>query len=483
MSTSNEDTGAALRRSAYMLLICVGLGLMLGRILAVDAVDRRAIEEHLAKKQGQQPGQKPPAMRRPFLSANDRSRWATVRALVEDDMRIPGAPYAIDRVIQQPGWDTIDMVKAPNGHLYSSKPPLLSTIMAGEYSLIYRFTGKSLGSNPYEVGRFMLATFNVIPLLVYFLLLAGLVERLGTTDWGRLFVMAAAVFGTFLSTFAVVVTNHLPGAVCAVMALYAAVRIWFDGERRLVYFALVGLFGALLVAVELPGAALAVPLGLVILCKAPRQTLLGCAPLVLVVAAGFLGTNWMAVHSFTPPYMHRSETDPTDNWYHYTFERNGKTVESYWNHPQGIDAGEPSLKVYAFHVLLGHHGVFSLTPVWLLSVAGTLVWLFQRRQRQLRHLAILVGMVSLVCLAFYIFWPQLDRNYGGMASGFRWVFWLAPVWLVAMLPAADGMAGRRWTRGLALLVLVASVLSVSYPLWNPWTPPWLMDYLKYMGWL
>ncbi len=30
-------------------------------------------------------------LERPFLSANDRSRWATVRALVEDDMRVPSA--------------------------------------------------------------------------------------------------------------------------------------------------------------------------------------------------------------------------------------------------------------------------------------------------------------------------------------------------------------------------------------------------------
>ena len=70
-----------------------------------------------------------------------------------------------------------------------------------------------------------------------------------------------------------------------------------------------------------------------------------------------------------------------------------------------------------------------------------------------------------------------------MASGFRWVFWLTPVWLVVMIPAADcmpvgvGLAGWPW------LLLLLSVLSVSYPTWNPWTPPWLMDYFKYMGWI
>jgi hypothetical protein len=506
MTTASDDPRAALRRGVYALLICVGAGAMLGRILAVDAVDRTATEDFSVEKRLNEKRQALKkagvperqwdailaqertrlhaalTQRRPFLSGNDRSRWDTIRALVEDDMRVPGAPYAIERVIQQPNWDTIDMVKH-DGHLYSSKPPLLATLIAGEYWAIYRVTGMSLGTHPYEIGRFMLVTLNVIPLLIYFWLLARLVERLGTTDWGRIFVMAAAVFGTLLTTFAVVLNNHLPAAVCALAALYAALRIWFDGERRLRYFIIVGLLGALLVADELPAASLAVALGLAILWKAPRQTLLACAPAVLAVLAGFFGTNWIAHHSWRPPYAHRSTSDDNDNWYKYTFRRNGQEKQSYWENPQGIDRGEPSRAVYALHVLVGHHGIFSLTPVWLLSVAGTLVWLGQKGDRRLRELALLIGGISLVCVAFYIARPLQDRNYGGMACGFRWVLWLAPLWLLAMLPAADFMAGRRWTRGIALALLMVSVVSVCYPLWNPWSPPWLMDYMHYMQWI
>ena len=71
-----------------------------------------------------------PHLQRPFLSANDRSRWDTVRAWSKPDMRVPACPYAIDRVIEQPSWDTIDMVKH-DGHFYSSKPPLFATLIAG----------------------------------------------------------------------------------------------------------------------------------------------------------------------------------------------------------------------------------------------------------------------------------------------------------------------------------------------------------------
>ena len=282
-------------------------------------------------------------------------------------MRVEGAPYAIDRVIQQPNWDTIDMVKH-DGHLYSSKPPLLPTLMAAVYWPIYRFGGVSLGTHPYEIGRSMLVLFNLIPLAIYFVLLAALVERFGTTDWGRIFVMAAACFGTFLTTFVVVINNHLPAAVCAVAAVYAAVRIWFDGERRLRYFIVAGLFGGLAAANELPALSLLAAIGVVLLWKAPKPTLLVFTPAVLVVAAAFFGTNWIAHHSLKPAYMHQGGAD---NWYDYTYRAQRPDDRELLEEPaRASTRGEPSEKVYALNFFVGHHGIFSLTPVWLLSLVG-----------------------------------------------------------------------------------------------------------------
>ncbi|KKK56792.1 hypothetical protein LCGC14_3060960, partial [marine sediment metagenome] len=252
-----DDPQAQLRRSVYLLLIFLGVGTLLGRILAVDSVDKVALENYrLAKVQqkldakraslqqkGLQGGALEGAMarfaeregvwrwaklRRPFLSANDRSRWCTLRALVEDDLRVEGYPYSIDNVVDQPTWDTIDMVKH-DGHLFSSKPPLFPTMLAGEYWLIHRLSGMTLGTHPYWVGRFMLITVNGTLLLIFFVLLARLVERFGTTDWGRMFVMSAGVFGTFLTTFSVTINNHLPAATAAMVAIYA--------DRNSIFFA------------------------------------------------------------------------------------------------------------------------------------------------------------------------------------------------------------------------------------------------------
>ena len=70
----------------------------------------------------------------------------------------------------------------------------------------------------------------------------------------------------------------------------------------------------------------------------------------------------------------------------------------------------------------------------------------------------------------------------GGTSGLRWMFWLAPLWLLTMLPMADILARRRWTRALALVLLAFSVLSATYPTWNPWTHPWLMNLTQNLDW-
>jgi hypothetical protein len=505
MNDTPSDSNALLRRSIYWLLIALSAGAMLGRIFAVDSIDVVGLQrERLAKipadlqqkrRELESQGMSGEALQkeldrcekrwreramlqRPFLSANDRSRWCAVRALVEDDMRVEGAPYAIDKVIQQRGWDTIDMVYH-DGHYYSSKPPLLSTLMAAVYWPIYRFSGTSLAKHPHEIDRFMLVLLNVVPLVIGMGLLAGMVERFGKTDWGRIFVMAAAAFGTFLTTFAVVINNHLPAAVCATVALYAVTRIWFDGERRPRYFIVAGLFAALAASNDLPAASLFAAISLVLLVKAPRLTLLAFVPGAVIVVAAFFATNWIAHRSLVPAYGHKSGAD---NWYHYTIERDGRKVDSYWKHPAGLDRGEPSRAVYALNVLVGHHGIFSLTPVWLLSFLGMLVWLFNRGDPRLRWWAAATLGISLVLLAFYLGQSLTSRNYGGNTSGLRWMFWVAPLWLLAMLPMADVLAGRRWTRGLGLILLALSVLSASYPTWNPWTHPWLMNLSQYLGW-
>ena len=98
-NSSAGESHAGVRRAAYLVLIAVSIGGMLGRVAAVNSVDR--IAQRKLKKQGCRDWQ----IERPFLSGNDRSRWATVRRWSSM------APTSLHDVVTQPGWDTIDMVK------------------------------------------------------------------------------------------------------------------------------------------------------------------------------------------------------------------------------------------------------------------------------------------------------------------------------------------------------------------------------------
>src|SRR5262245_29808848 len=188
----------------------------------------------------------------------------------------------------------------------------------------------------------MLFTINVLPLVLMYYLLARLIERFGTTDWGRIFVMAAATLGTLLTTFAVVLNNHIVAAVSAKIALYAFVRIYCDGERHWSYYAIAGFAAAFTPADELPALSFLAAVALLFLVRAPRPTLLAFVPAALVVVAAFFATNYLAHGTLEPPYAHRSTTDPEDNWYKYTYTVNGVERHSYWLNRQGIDVGEPT---------------------------------------------------------------------------------------------------------------------------------------------
>src|SRR3954470_1201352 len=168
---------ARVRWGVYLLLIAISVGNLTGRLLSVNSVDKvqlaaAKLRENLERQRKQlakdgvtgdqlqsrmafeeQRLRDELRLQRPFLSANDRSRWMTIRSLVER------GTYEIDAIVGQPTWDTIDMVQHTGHdgqkHLYSSKPPLLATVLAGEYWLIHQFGGASLRDYPYEIGRAM----------------------------------------------------------------------------------------------------------------------------------------------------------------------------------------------------------------------------------------------------------------------------------------------------------------------------------------
>ena len=522
--------------SIYWLLIVCSVAMISGRVMTLN---------HYADTRGTLD------VEAPFFSANDRSRWCTVRALGDH------GKYEIDDVIADPdnrfNWGTIDKVMHVGSdgqmHAYSSKPTLFPTIVAGVYWCVKQLTGKTLADDTTFVVRTILFLVNVLPWALYLWFLAKLLELIPARDWARYFVVACAGFGTFLSTFAISLNNHSIAAVSVVAALCGLTRIAM-GNRSSKYFMLVGFAATFAAANELPALAFLALAGLFCLLKSPGRTLLYLLPPVALVAAGFFGTNYLAHDDWRPPYAHRGDgavfaelsgdfesdlsqgrlpaeiksaadgifdtaniqVEPAlwpgwgvaatkrwvaknedqdqrftivrsdrsegpdwtlhewDNWYDYP--------GSYWlttnERKSNVDLGQSAREVYAFHILFGHHGIFSLTPLWILSLAGMFALLFQARFK-MRWFALMTIAISSVVVVFYILRPEHDRNYGGWTSGLRWVFWLAPMWLVSIVPIAEWFGKSSRGRMFCYALLMLSALSACYSMGNPWVHPWLFE--------
>src|SRR5271157_2929998 len=214
----------------------------------------------------------------PMHSVNDRSRWATIYSLAER------GTYNID---ETPWPDTIDRVQL-NGHFYSSKPPLLPTLLAGEYLLLKKlsFGRLSFRNSPEAVIRIVVASVNLVPLIIFLVLFSRLLDRLAPDPWIRAYTMAAAGLGTFLTGYSITLNNHTIAAFSSFFALYPAFLIWCEGQRGRRLFALAGFFAGFAAVNELPALAFLVALGAGLVWKARRQTLTWFLPLALVPIAG-----------------------------------------------------------------------------------------------------------------------------------------------------------------------------------------------------
>ena len=284
---------------------------MLGRASwpssSVDAIGARKVISH---REGRE---RLAAAQRPFLSANDRSRWCTVR--------VAGRARHVLRHRQghqQRGWDTIDMVKhRPDGqHLYSSKPPLLPTLMAGEYWLIHQHDRRDAG-RPSLRDRPLHADLDQRRCRWWStsVLLAWLVERFGTTDWGRMFVMAAAdVRHVPDHVRRGAQQPHAGGACASRSCCMPPCGSGSTASGGCAYFVVAGLFAAFGRGQRVAGAVAVRAAGRGAAVESPAADAAGlsCPPRCSWPSAAF-GTNWIAHDSLRPPYMHRSATDPADN--------------------------------------------------------------------------------------------------------------------------------------------------------------------------
>ncbi|MDC0574990.1 hypothetical protein OAO39_03560 [Pirellulaceae bacterium] len=478
--------------------------------------------------------------------ANDRSRWAAVVSLVHQ------GTWQIDDVDRLRGpngnWGTIDKVyhidRSGEEHFYSSKPPLYILFVSSQYWVLNRVFGVDMLVNPLWAIKGLVFCNQVLLFGLFLWLYLQICQRFIKHRSVLICLGLTAGFGTFLSTFAVSLNNHLPAAVCVLATIALMIRIECDRNSSWIEYFSIGIMTALSVTFELPALSFLGLVGIWLLFRSPVKTLTFGVFGISIVATAFLGSNYWAHGSLQPPYAHRSdgevlayldqedaallvsglvpetlalfgretgkdvalpgmsdiliEQHPTvgrwrifdlqntrryalqrvgsvfeirawDNWYDY--EVNG--IPSYWlpGSARGVDLGEPSRLQYFIHMTVGHHGVFSLTPIWIFSLLGVAV-AWRDPEPIWRQLAYVLLTLTIVLLVFYTMRPLADRNYGGVASGFRWFFWLTPLFLLMLIPAWKIIRKSMLLISLWGIFLLISIYSGLNAFLNPWQHPW-----------
>jgi hypothetical protein len=573
----NGSPGVSTRTIGWWM-ITLALALQAARILGITAVNNEV----------------------PFLSANDRSRWAAIAALTQEGRwEIDSVVEILDSKGKSKLWNTIDMVRHQGAdgqeHSYSSKPPLLTLMLAAVTKPVMMAThawrGKTLTEDPFLVCRIVLILVNLIPLALWWCWLHRWLESHVPRPWTRHVVLSLAIWGTFLTTFVVTLNNHLHGAIFFSISLALAWQILRAAQTQMsapwnTWLSL-GIAAALCVACELPAMAWAAAIGAIVFLADPKRMLIGFGIGSASIATAFLLTNLWAHGDWRPPYSHRglgekigqveldlsslqaaidrkddlkaikelpeqnqwieligkqlgdsklsitsgakviparldgvfqvfdettsqrvalaTQKPPAANpkadgsWNIYAWDDWYDYPKSYWlpGNKKGVDLGEPDRWAYLLHFTIGHHGLLSLTPIWLWSILGGFIWLAKGKKaldnspdyrcesmetNQLQGLkrwvlsehgiAAAMMLVTLACAIFYTTRDIEDRNYGGVSSGFRWLFWMIPGWIWLAIPAIDRSASKPFWRGLVYLAIALGIIAAVIPWANPWSHPW-----------
>lgn len=462
------------------------------------------------------------------LSSNDRSRWLTVRALLENGTYVIGQrnkdafvasacalvginqPFGIPVVLEagklarikgdkgllfEEGWNSIDRVLKPDTlEFYSSKPPLFPTMLAGWTWVVQKITGWTLKDQPAAIIRISLVAINIVPFCLYLGLFASLVFRLTESGWVRILLVAAAAFGTLVTPFLITLNNHTPAVFLVTFALWAVLGNQSPNIRAACF---AGASCGLAFTMELPSLAFFVALLVLWLDWRQFKTLLIflISALSFMVALVFL--NWISIGSFLPAY-----SEFGGPWYDYEGSP-WHPYNAFGDLKRNIDfarrnMGETRFE-YALHLLIGHHGLFSLTPLFLLSLLGGIQWMAKakgigpitfssvtpRESLALSNetiqgrLALSTLGLTAIVVGFYLY---KSDNYGGMSCGPRWLIWLTPLLLLCAIPTLERLKDWRKGRGLVYFFLAVGVFSASWPAWSPWKLPWIYDLLVWWGW-
>jgi len=381
---------------------------------------------------------------------HELSRLGTVESIVE---------RGTYRLEQSQFRSTIDRI-AYRGHFYSHQPPLLSTLEAPVFWFLSSAGLRFARDVPFDLTYFLFtACTSGVALSGVVVILYAILRRMRVTAGMGFMAAYALTFGTWLLPYGLVVDNHIVSGFLLAGLAWLLFEVEFDGSTASRCF-LVGLVLGLLTAIEVLPAISFVPLTILyLLAKAPGRSL-------TTFLAAFVGlTLPLALHAA----LNIGQTgDLLPGGFHselFVYEGSkfdSSTLSGNMNHPtisEFID--------YSSRALFVEKGYFSFSPILLAGlIAGVFGWRLWAFARPVYFVLYFGSLLSLVASL------MMTNNFGGFASGFRHATYLAPAFLLMLVPifAAKSVLARA-TSWMLLMVSAASIMMlflVTVP--RPWWP-------------
>lgn len=358
-------------------------------------------------------------------NANTGSRYATIEALVD-----LGTYYIDDTHYVH----TIDKMRVGE-HYISSKPPLLPTYGAAVYWVYQKLTGETIADHEGNVVRTVSFFTGLLFHAVFVVYLYRLCLLLFRRRLAILVTLAVGCFGYLGVAYATAINNHSVAAAISIVGMFHTYRAG-QGSPGYKDWILAGFWFGIIGAIDLSCLAFLPAAGLYLLLKDWRKAVFGFGLAALPGLLSLAILNYEITGSIKPAYSNSELKDFPDNYFR--------------NHRRGIDALREPKYVYAFNVLLGHHGVFSMTPVFLFGL-----YEIGRRIKNRSYLPETLAITGVLMAAFY-FYIFRTRNYGGWCVGMRWLVPFMPLLLLYFGVWFDRVKLTRLT-----LVAVAAAFAIG----------------------
>ncbi|NEQ53141.1 MAG: hypothetical protein F6K11_23890 [Leptolyngbya sp. SIO3F4] len=376
-------------------------------------------------------------------SWNDASRMALIQSLVE---------YGTFIIDDSTFIETGDKVFFDQ-HFYSDKPPLLSIFASPIYFVLYRL-GFSLKSHEvftyYLITLLSVGVLSALGLMVFRKIIKDFFGA--KDDWADLVTLVVGA-GTLLLPYALLFNNHAPSGVLILIGFYFLLDFRRQATFKKPIYA--GLFFSLAGGIDIT-QFLFLPFifGLFAIrsIKAGVTFAIACLPILAL----YLFLNFHMFGNFMPPAMNASLWDYPGSAF------GPETLSALATHD-----GFADILLYGFHMLLGHRGLITHTPLLLLAILGWVAFYKQNWGFRYKTEYICLLFVCFLYMGIYIY---KSINYSGWAYGVRW--FVSPMFLLCF-PIAWLENGVRSSRVMRLFFVGVTCLSIFISLigtYKPFTP-------------